>query len=202
MGKSQYAEIVDALMGDLAESRPGARVASEHEIAARFAVSRAVAGAALRELESRLLVRRVHQRFEAQTRDAARVNADTLRAILHHHRDTVFGREHGLASLRTVADYQRALPLRDYAFFQPYVERIARGEQRVLSADPVEYLGVTSGTTGQSKRHPVTRRQLRLLRDSMLVGRAKVAQQLPAARRPAPALLLMNSYLRERTEGG
>ena len=59
MGKSQYAGIVDALVGELAGCRPGARVASEHEIAARFAVSRAVAGAALRELESRLLVRRV-----------------------------------------------------------------------------------------------------------------------------------------------
>src|ERR1700760_4999187 len=59
MGKSQYAEIVDALVGDLAGRRPGARFASEHEIAARFAGSRAVAGAALRELESRLLVRRV-----------------------------------------------------------------------------------------------------------------------------------------------
>jgi GntR family transcriptional regulator, phosphonate transport system regulatory protein len=59
MGKSQYAEIVDTLVGDLAGRRPGARVASEHEIAARFAVSRAVAGAALRELESRLLVRRI-----------------------------------------------------------------------------------------------------------------------------------------------
>jgi DNA-binding GntR family transcriptional regulator len=59
MGKSQYAEIVDTLVDDLAGCRPGARVASEHEIAARFAVSRAVAVAALRELESRLLVRRV-----------------------------------------------------------------------------------------------------------------------------------------------
>jgi DNA-binding GntR family transcriptional regulator len=52
MGKSQYAEIVDTLVGDLAGCRPGARVASEHEIAARFTVSRAVAGAALRELET------------------------------------------------------------------------------------------------------------------------------------------------------
>jgi GntR family phosphonate transport system transcriptional regulator len=59
MGKSQYAEIVVALVDDLAGRRPGARFASEHEIAARFAVSRAVAGAALRELENRLLVRRV-----------------------------------------------------------------------------------------------------------------------------------------------
>lgn len=59
MGKSQYAEIVDTLAGDIAGCRPGTRVTSEHAIAARFEVSRAVAGAALRELESRLLVRRV-----------------------------------------------------------------------------------------------------------------------------------------------
>jgi DNA-binding GntR family transcriptional regulator len=59
MGKSQYAGIVDTLVSDLAGCPAGARVASEHEIAARFAVSRAVAGAALRELENRLLVRRV-----------------------------------------------------------------------------------------------------------------------------------------------
>ena len=59
MGKSQYADIVDTLAVDLAGCRPGTRIACEHEIAARFAVSRAVAGAALRELENRLLVRRV-----------------------------------------------------------------------------------------------------------------------------------------------
>jgi GntR family phosphonate transport system transcriptional regulator len=59
MGRNRYAEIVDAIAGDLAECEPGTRVASEHELAARFEVSRAVAGAALRELENRLLVRRV-----------------------------------------------------------------------------------------------------------------------------------------------
>lgn len=59
MGRNRYTEIVDALVGDLAGARPGTRVASEHEIATKFDVSRAVAGAALRELESRLLVRRV-----------------------------------------------------------------------------------------------------------------------------------------------
>lgn len=59
VGKNRYSEIVDDLVVDLAECRPGTRVASEHEIAAKFAVSRAVAGAALRELENRMLVRRV-----------------------------------------------------------------------------------------------------------------------------------------------
>ncbi|GAA1885244.1 GntR family transcriptional regulator [Streptantibioticus ferralitis] len=59
MGKNRYGEIVDTLAVELARLSPGTRVASEHEIAARFGVSRAAARAAVQELESRLLVRRV-----------------------------------------------------------------------------------------------------------------------------------------------
>jgi DNA-binding GntR family transcriptional regulator len=59
MGRTRYPEIAGALAGDLAAGRPGDRVPSEHEIAARFGVSRAAARAAVQELEDRLLVRRV-----------------------------------------------------------------------------------------------------------------------------------------------
>ena len=125
-----------------------------------------------------------------------------LRALLHRNRDTVFGRKHGFASLRGVAEYQRALPLSDYAFFLPEVERIARGEQRVLSADRVEYLGRTSGTTGTIKLHPLTQPGLRQLSRASFLGRAVVSDQVPAARRPARSLLLMNARLSPPSEGG
>ncbi|MER6525855.1 GntR family transcriptional regulator [Streptomyces sp. NPDC001508] len=57
--KSRYAEIAAVLAAEIADQPAGTRVSSEHEIAARFAVSRAAARAALQELEARLLVRRV-----------------------------------------------------------------------------------------------------------------------------------------------
>ncbi|HTU73761.1 MAG TPA: GntR family transcriptional regulator [Trebonia sp.] len=59
MGKSRYTEIVETLAGELADCQVGTRVASEHELAARFGVSRAAARSAIQELESQLLVRRV-----------------------------------------------------------------------------------------------------------------------------------------------
>lgn len=59
MGRTRYPEIVDALARDLGDLKPGDRVPSEHDIAARFGVSRAAARAAVQELEDRLLVRRV-----------------------------------------------------------------------------------------------------------------------------------------------
>ncbi|MET0405635.1 MAG: GH3 auxin-responsive promoter family protein [Cystobacter sp.] len=146
--------------------------------------------------------RRGKQRFIEQTRDAARVNADTLHAILRHNRNTDFGQRHGFASLRTVEDFQRALPVSTYEPFRPYMERIARGEKNVLTADPVEYLGVTSGTTGQRKLLPVTRPHLSHMRRAGSIGRALVAEKIPEARRPARGMILMNAVLRERSEGG
>lgn len=57
--KSRYVEIADAIAGEIADLPAGSKVSSEHEIAARFGVSRAAARAAVQELEIRLLVRRV-----------------------------------------------------------------------------------------------------------------------------------------------
>ncbi|WP_319943308.1 GntR family transcriptional regulator [Nocardia aurantia] len=59
MKATRYLEIADELAGELAATPPGTRVASEHDIAARFGVGRAASRAALQELERRLVVRRV-----------------------------------------------------------------------------------------------------------------------------------------------
>ncbi|MDT0444784.1 GntR family transcriptional regulator [Streptomyces johnsoniae] len=56
---SRYAEIANVLATEIADQSAGTQIASEHEIAARFGVSRAAARAAVQELEGRLLVRRV-----------------------------------------------------------------------------------------------------------------------------------------------
>jgi DNA-binding GntR family transcriptional regulator len=59
MTSTRYLEIADRLAAELADCRPGTRVASEPELATRFGVGRAAARSALQELERRLLVRRV-----------------------------------------------------------------------------------------------------------------------------------------------
>lgn len=59
MNGVRYLDTADILAEELASLPPGAKIASEHEIAGRFGVSRAAARAAVQELERRLLVRRV-----------------------------------------------------------------------------------------------------------------------------------------------
>jgi hypothetical protein len=95
-------------------------------------------------------------RFERATARPDRAQAAALRALLDRNARTVFGREHGFAAIRTPGEYARAVPLRDYEGFRPYVRRIVAGEPAVLTAEPVAAFAATSGTTGEPKLAPVT----------------------------------------------
>lgn len=97
-------------------------------------------------------------RFERATADPAASQARTLLSLVRRNEDTVFGREHGFASIRSPADFARRVPVRDYEFFRPYVDRIIAGEHGVLTADAVTMFTTTSGTTAAPKLIPVTDR--------------------------------------------
>ncbi|MGD1927752.1 MAG: GH3 auxin-responsive promoter family protein [Leptolyngbyaceae cyanobacterium] len=95
-------------------------------------------------------------RFDAAARNPERAQQDCLQALLTRHRATAFGQTHGFDQIKTPADYQRAVPCRDYEALRPYVQRMMQGEANVLVSDPVTMFTLTSGTTGQPKYLPVT----------------------------------------------
>jgi hypothetical protein len=102
-------------------------------------------------------VRRQLAKFEVATREPRRVQDELLRRILTYHADTDFGRDHHFASILTVDDFRRHLPIADYDYFEPYLARVRRGDTRALLADPRVYMfALTSGTTAARKYIPVT----------------------------------------------
>jgi hypothetical protein len=79
-----------------------------------------------------------------------------LLAIVRRNEKTVFGREHHFDKVRSIADYQKAVPYGDYDAMAPYVDRTVRGEKGILTADDPMMFATTSGTTGSAKYIPVT----------------------------------------------
>ncbi|MEL6320875.1 MAG: GH3 auxin-responsive promoter family protein [Cyanobacteria bacterium J06626_14] len=96
------------------------------------------------------------QRFEAAARNPAQTQQALLRHLLSRHQHTAFGKEHRFGAIQTPTDYQRAVSIRDYEGFRPYVQRMVDGEANVLVSDPVQMFTLTSGTTGKPKYIPVT----------------------------------------------
>jgi hypothetical protein len=91
------------------------------------------------------------------TRRVAIVQAGVLQDTLRKNANTVFGREHGFSSIRTVSDFEERVPVRGYAEFEPYIERAAANELEVLTSDRVESFALSSGSSGSSKLIPYTR---------------------------------------------
>lgn len=88
--------------------------------------------------------------------DAAEQQRRVLRELVEFNADTEYGRAHGFGSVREAADFRKAVPVNDYAALSPYIERMAAGESRVLSADDPAVYFTSSGTTGKHKKIPVT----------------------------------------------
>jgi hypothetical protein len=84
-----------------------------------------------------------------------------LADLLAHNADTEFGRQHGFGGVRTLDEFRKAVPIRDYGGLSPWIDRAAAGVPGVLTADePVVYF-TSSGSTGEHKKIPVTARFMR-----------------------------------------
>ena len=71
--------------------------------------------------------RAVAGRFEAATSDPGRAQDQKLMEMVERNRDTEYGREYGFASIRSLADYRRQVPVVTYEDIKHRVDRIARG---------------------------------------------------------------------------
>lgn len=81
-----------------------------------------------------------------------------LQSILSSVRNTALGNDIGLKSVKNYNDYRNTVPLTEYSFYEPYIERIKQGQQKVMCVERVRWFGKTAGTTsGKSKLIPITK---------------------------------------------
>lgn len=97
-----------------------------------------------------------YRRFHRAAKQVAREQAALLHRIVSQNADTEFGRTQGFGSVRSVGDFQRQVPLRDYDDFEDPITRTANGEKDVLTKEQVHFFEPTSGSTGASKLVPYT----------------------------------------------
>jgi hypothetical protein len=98
---------------------------------------------------------------------AAEVQTALLAKLLEQTAASDFGRDFGLARVRTIQDLRKALPIAGYERVAPYVERVTQGRTEALfpRGTRIHMFAMTSGTTGAPKHIPVTDATLRLYRE-------------------------------------
>lgn len=141
--------------------------------------------------------------FVRKTRKTAICQEKFLLSLLKTHQETEFGRDNGFKDIKTVKQFQEAIPILTYSGYEKYVERIAKGEQNVLTSDPVVYFNQSSGSTGKQKLIPVTKRvrkvRSRVTQQSLgFMSDAAIKRGLEIGK----MLLTTSIQIRDRTSGG
>jgi hypothetical protein len=98
-----------------------------------------------------------YQRFRSSLADPARAQAKVLHRLVRRNAATAFGRLHRLDEVRSTEEFRRRVPLTSYPDYEPFIDRIAAGEEGVLTRSRVSVLEPTGGSTSGEKLIPYTR---------------------------------------------
>lgn len=126
-------------------------------------------------------------------RQTSAVQEQFLLSLLRTHQDTELGQKYRLREIKTIDQFREQIPILPYSSYEPYLERIARGEPNILTPDPVIYLNLTSGSTGKQKLIPVTKRSRNVLNRTNQTSMGFVAEAAKQRNLPIGKMLLTSS---------
>jgi hypothetical protein len=121
------------------------------------------------------------ERYAQARADPEIAQNEKLQRYLQRNADCDFGRKHRFSWLRSYEEFAAAVPLGDYRDFEPWIERIAAGEKKVLTAEPVIGVEETSGSSGATKWIPFTDSLRREFEGAVGVWLRDMARHCPEA---------------------
>ncbi|TRY64752.1 hypothetical protein DNTS_017802 [Danionella cerebrum] len=97
------------------------------------------------------LGKRQRYKMEKGTQDIHRVQEETLLQRLRKNSDTDYGKRYQFSSIKDTKSFREQHPITNYVHYEKFVERVAKGEQKVLISEKPLILAMTSGTSGSSR---------------------------------------------------
>ncbi|MFT5684908.1 MAG: hypothetical protein ACI8RZ_005853 [Myxococcota bacterium] len=141
------------------------------------------------------------QRLLTSLHDPRAAQERRLQAILAQSKGTRFAKVNGLESVRTLADFRAAVPVRTYGELADWFDAVSAGERRVLTSDRVTQLLETSGTTGRPKHLPVTAPWAKVVSEAQQLWVMAMVRDHEAASR-GKALTLVSPAAHHVSPGG
>ena len=102
----------------------------------------------------------IHTKIRKGIATALQDQDNILKELLKVGKTTEFGKEHGLDQVNDYEGFKKAVPIRDYERFKPYIEKIKEGKHNILWKGNPIYFAKTSGTTSGVKYIPITKESI------------------------------------------
>ncbi len=89
------------------------------------------------------------------------VQEEWFTRLINAGRDTEWGRKYGYDDIKNPEQYKARIPINEYHDLQPYIERLMKGEHKLLWNTKISWFAKSSGTTSdKSKYIPLSRESI------------------------------------------
>ncbi len=99
----------------------------------------------------------IYSRISKDMLHAVETQEQIMRQLVKNARDTLFGKDHDFAAIKSYEDFKKHIPIRDYEGLKQYIELIKEGKQNILWKGKPIYFAKTSGTTSGVKYIPISK---------------------------------------------
>ena len=82
-------------------------------------------------------------RIERWKKHAVAAQQKTMLELVGTAKNTVFGKEHGFAGIKSYEDFKKQVPIRDYEGLKTYIDRVVAGEKDVMWKGKPAYFAKT-----------------------------------------------------------
>jgi hypothetical protein len=104
--------------------------------------------------------KRIYSKTQAWANNPVETQRLVLEDLIRQAKNTQFGLDHHFDQIKTVVDFAKNVPIRDYEELKPYVDRVVKGEENILWKGKPMYFAKTSGTTSGAKYIPLTKESM------------------------------------------
>jgi hypothetical protein len=111
----------------------------------------------LKSLLAKPFAHYIANKVKRESKQAVGDQTSIFKSLLSVLKNTQFGKDHGLEAVVDYDGFKKAVPIRDYEQFVPYINMVKEGKHNILWKGLPIYFAKTSGTTSGVKYIPITK---------------------------------------------
>ncbi|CAD0006280.1 MULTISPECIES: GH3 auxin-responsive promoter family protein [Flavobacterium] len=114
----------------------------------------------IKSIAAKIFARKIYNQTKVWSNKPVETQLKVFKILIEKAKATEFGKDHHFDTIKTITDFQKNVPIRDYEDLKSYIEKVKLGKENILWKGKPIYFAKTSGTTSGAKYIPLTRESM------------------------------------------
>jgi hypothetical protein len=114
----------------------------------------------IKAIAAKIFARKIYYQTKAWANKPEATQLAVFKSLIQDAKDTEFGTEHHFDTIKTIDDFRKQVPVRDYEDLKVYIDKVRVGEKNILWKGKPLYFAKTSGTISGAKYIPLTKESM------------------------------------------